>query len=127
MNPVTAKPIFDSKRKSIGEPFVWLTSAGLAIGLAMIVCILSVIFTNGIRIFWPPAVAVFELEGESSDGFSGRAAGVIAKKQFKMVHDSENRKIEEWQIFLGNREVYGTSYKFFERSSIKDIRYPRIF
>ncbi|HOE68816.1 MAG TPA: phosphate ABC transporter permease PstA [Candidatus Omnitrophota bacterium] len=125
MNPVAAKPIFDSKRKSIGEPFVWLTSAGLAIGLAMIVCILSVIFTNGIRIFWPPAVAVFELEGESSDGFSGSAAGVLAKKQFKMVHDSENRKIEEWQIFLGNREVYGTSYKFFERSSIKDIRYPR--
>ncbi len=121
----TLKPLFDAKRKSSGEPFVWLTSTGLAIGLAMIVCILSVIFTNGIRIFWPATVAVFELKGEPLAGFSGRIAGVIAKRQFKIVHDPEEHKIEEWQIFLGNREVYGISYKFFEKSSIQEIQYPR--
>ncbi|OQA51357.1 MAG: Phosphate transport system permease protein PstA [Candidatus Omnitrophica bacterium ADurb.Bin292] len=125
MTLATAKPLFDKKGRSRGESFVWLTSTGLAIGLAMIVYILSVIFTNGIKIFWPPAVAIFELEGEPSDGFSGRIAGVIAKRQFKMVHDPEDHKIEEWQIFLGNREVYGTSYKFFDKSSIREIRYPR--
>ena len=41
-----------------GEPFVWLTSMGLGIGLLMVAGLLAVIVVNGVPVFWPGRVVV---------------------------------------------------------------------
>ena len=46
-----------------GEPFVWLTSMGLAIGLLMVVGLLCVIVINGLPVFWPGRVVSCQTQG----------------------------------------------------------------
>jgi len=57
--------------KAPGEPMVWLSSAGLAFGLLMIVGLLGLIFVNGIAVFWPDRVGQFELHTSSAYTFQG--------------------------------------------------------
>ena len=57
-----------------GEPLVWLNGGALALALAMIVGMLSLIFAQGVRTFWPqPLYAIQTLDGEVRLGELTRA------------------------------------------------------
>lgn len=119
--------LFSIKTRSPGEAFVWVTATGLAAGLVMIVLLLGLILCKGTEIFWPRAVAVLSLEGNAAreTGSTGRVAGIITKQQVKKTQDmSVGQEQQEWQLFLGNKEVYGMSYKFFDRKAIGKVVYP---
>ncbi len=45
-----------------GEPFVWLTSMGLGIGLLMVAGLLGVIVMNGLPVFWPGRAVTVKLK-----------------------------------------------------------------
>ncbi|QXD23012.1 phosphate ABC transporter permease PstA [Opitutia bacterium ISCC 51] len=122
---------FAKKEKSSfpDEIAVWFSSLGLCLGLVMILGLLSVIAYNGITVFWPKRVAEIQLSSESVEDFSGRekAAGIIVSKQVVTNDRSLDTAIaprEEWQLFLGNKDVFGFSYKFFNRSEIHSVSYP---
>jgi len=120
--------LFDKKTKPQGEPFVWVTGTGLALGMAMIVFLLGLILVKGSEVFWPRGVAVVELIGPAASeiGRTGRMAGIITKQQVKKVQDPDGAyEARELQFFLGNKDVYGISFKFFDKDSIKEIRYPK--
>jgi phosphate transport system permease protein len=120
--------LFDRKTKPYGEPFVWVTGTGLAIGMAMIVFLLALIFVRGIDVFWPKRVASIRLEGPAAFEFgkTGFVAGVITKQRIKSNYDREGAHPEvEWQIFLGNKDIYGASFKFFDAASIAAVSYPK--
>jgi phosphate transport system permease protein len=124
----TPKSIFDKKTKPRGEPFVWVTATGLAIGMGMIVFLLGLILVKGTEVFWPREVAVIHLNGSvaSELGSTGRVAGIITKKREKRIQeDGEEQKVREWQMFLGNKDVYGISFKFFDKNSIGEVRFPK--
>ena len=119
--------LFDKKTKPQGEPFVWVTGTGLAVGMAMIVLLLGLIGVKGSEVFWPREVAAIELAGPAAKeiGNTGWVAGIITKKQAKKVQDPEGVHEErEWQLFLGNKDVYGLSFKFFDKNSIAKVVYP---
>jgi phosphate transport system permease protein len=120
--------LFDKKTKPQGEPFVWVTGTGLAVGMAMIVFLLGLVLIKGTEVFWPREVAVIELIGPAASelGSTGRIAGVITKQQDKKYQDSVGAHVaREWQLFLGNKDVYGISFKFFDKESLGEVRYPK--
>lgn len=60
-----------------GEPLVWLNGGALALALAMIVGMLSLIFGQGVSTFWPqPLYAIHTLDGEVRLGELTRADAV---------------------------------------------------
>ena len=70
----------DLKQRPAGEPMVWLTAMGLALGTVMVVCLLWVIFVNGITVFWPKPVYQLELDANSTHRVSAETnvfAGAI--------------------------------------------------
>lgn len=123
--PVTQKPK--------GEIYVWLTSMGLAVGLAMILFLLGLIFLNGITVFWPKPVAQIQLTEDAQQYRGSRTiAGIVVAEQARDVRDLTPEQLEstdpadrrEKQIFIGNRDVYGAAFAFFNLGDIAAVSYP---
>jgi phosphate transport system permease protein len=120
------KPAF-SKDRPIGESFVWFTSMGLAIGLIMVVFLLFLIISNGIKVFWPDQTAVIKLKDGSKDliNNSQYVAGNILKKQERMGSTGSANPQQEIQIFIGNKDIYGLGFKFIDEKDIAEIKHPK--
>ena len=111
------------------EIAVWFSSLGLCLGLVMIAGLIGVIAYNGIAVFWPSRVAELELTSSNIEGLEGqvKVAGIITSQQ--VVSNSRSLSAptasrEEWQLFLGNKDVFGFSYKYLDRSEIGSLTYP---
>lgn len=117
--------------KPIGESWVWMTSLGLAVGLTMIVGLLGMIVWNGLEVFWPKPVVRLELRAASEAGIDGAPAfgGKIVKRQHKPVRqlDSAGNPLppaQEYQLFVGNKDAYGFSYKYVDVADVAEITQP---
>jgi len=104
-----------------GEPLVWLCSAGLALGVLMVVFLLGLIFLEGITVFWPKQVVEIHLKENSSArlGDEPVIAGVVVKKQNNIHQGSQ-----EWQILTGNKDVYGAMFKYVSVSDFDNVTRP---
>ncbi|MGA1204471.1 MAG: phosphate ABC transporter permease PstA [Opitutales bacterium] len=104
-----------------GEALVWLCSAGLALGVLMVVSLLGLIFREGITVFWPKQVVEITLrEGSSARlGEAPRISGVVVKKQH-----NERLGSEEWQFLTGNKDVYGSMFKYVDTADFKSVNQP---
>ena len=111
---------------SFGEPMVWTTAMGLTVGLVMVVSLLVLILFNGATAFWPKPVVYLELAAESQArlGDSPLLAGEVAKQQRKTVQVASRREQIEWQLFVGNKERYGLSFRYVDAADIVARRYP---
>ncbi len=117
-----------------GETYVWVTGMGLTIGLVMILFLLGLILRNGIGVFWPRRVAEVTFREERDTRFREglRTLGVILLEQDRDIRDLTPEQIEspdpadrrEKQLFIGNRDVYGQSFAFFNAGNIAAIDYP---
>lgn len=135
MNSQTNHPGRSGRIKTPGEPFVWFTSMGLAMGLLMVVFLIALIVRNGIGVFWPDEVAVIQLRPGSNAGINGSQtlAGRIVKKQEKIIQivskdekgTDRTTKDVEWQLYLGNKDIYGLGFKFIDYKDIADVKYPK--
>jgi phosphate transport system permease protein len=131
MNP--RHPSSDRTRPA-GETFVWVTGMGLTIGLLMILCLLGLIFFNGITVFWPKRVALVEFREESPTRFHGSTvvAGVITQEKEIDARDLDAAALadlnpdmrREKQLFVGNRDAFGVSFAFFRLRDIERVSYP---
>ncbi len=123
------KPFFSTTYKPIGESWVWVTSMGLAIGLTMIVFLLGMIVYNGLGVFWPKPVASLELREGSDAGIRGSNtfAGEIVKLQTKKVAavGSTEPPGQEYQLFVGNKDAYGFTFKYIDADQIAAVTYPK--
>jgi phosphate transport system permease protein len=115
-----------------GEVFVWITAVGLALGLAMILFLLGLIFVNGITVFWPKAVALLELREGAEFRGSRTVAGVVMLEQERDERDLSEEQLanpdldarRETQLFIGNRDAYGMAFRFFGLGEIESVSYP---
>jgi phosphate transport system permease protein len=115
-----------------GEPFVWGTAMGLAVGLVMIVYLLGLIVVSGYDAFWPKRVASLELIAGSNARLhdAPTLAGEIVKQQPKVMRtlskQSEDDDIRhtEWQLFLGNKDAYGMGFRYVDYADIARVSYP---
>ncbi len=102
---------------------------GLAVGLLMIVYLLGLIVANGFGAFWPKRVAQLELK----DGSAARLrnapllAGEVVKQQRKTARtqpSATGAADTEWQLFVGNKDAYGLSFRFVDYADIIEVTYP---
>ena len=111
---------------SSGEPMVWTTAMGLTVGLLMVVSLLVLILFNGITAFWPKRVVYLELAGESQArlGDSPVLAGEVVKRQVKTARAASQSEQIEWQLFVGNKERYGLSFRYVDATDIVAQGFP---
>lgn len=104
-----------------GKIAVWLSSAGLSLGLVMIVALLGVIAYNGLSVFWPKRVVQVEFNPQSASDLGSRSvvAGIVTAQKTK-----PQESVEEWRLFLGNKDQYGIAYTYFDRSSLLKVTQP---
>ncbi|MCW0219941.1 MAG: ABC transporter permease subunit [Prosthecobacter sp.] len=96
-----------------GEIKVWLTAAGLTVGLIMISGLLLLIAANGLSVFWPDPVAVYTLKIGDQET---KIAGSLVKTQERRKPDGSYTT--EHQIFTGNKDVYNLGFRFIDDSAI---------
>jgi phosphate transport system permease protein len=104
-----------------GESLVWLCSAGLALGVLMVVSLLGLIFWEGITVFWPKAVVQITLSEDSPAklGAEPTIAGVVVKKQTNV-----RKGTEEWQLLTGNKDAYGAMFKYVDVDQFQSLEKP---
>lgn len=106
-------------RSRKGEPLIWLTAAGLTFGVAMAAGLLLLILVKGASSFWPNRIDVFEVRaGDAVERYAGYVTQEAEKK------DLQGKTHEEIQIFRGNKELYGESFKYLGRDDIQDTARP---
>ncbi len=110
-------PQLKANGRPAGEPMVWLTSMGLAIGLAMVFFLLWVIVSNGAAVFWPKRIHAWSCE---IDGRQEVVWGELARVQTKKVGGGE-----EMQVFTGNRDALGSSFRFIDLAAVKSDELPQ--
>lgn len=121
------------KSKPSGEAYVWLTSWGLALGIAMVIFLLLVIIQNGLSVFWPKEVAQVEMVENSPEivGSSGVFYGTISMERTKLsakqdsTVDPNSASMQEYQFFTGNKDFYGLMYRFVTKDQVSSISYPK--
>ncbi|MDP3921200.1 MAG: phosphate ABC transporter permease PstA [Candidatus Omnitrophota bacterium] len=124
---------FGTGNKPTGEPFVWCAAMGLTLGLTLIVSLMGLILVKGVAVFWPDRAVVLELKPGSTARLGGSEylAGVVTKEQkilrrAKDISGGEDagRERMEWQLFLGNKDIYGISFKYVDYADISRTAYP---
>ena len=93
---------------------MWLTAAGLTVGILLTVGLLGLVLVKGFQSFWPSRMVVLEVEGAA--GESTEVAGYIVQERSRRT--LEGTKVDEVQLFRGNRELFGEKFVFIDRSSI---------
>ena len=106
-------------RSRKGEPLVWLTAAGLSIGVTLVVGLLLLVMVKGIGSFWPRQLVMIE---STHAGEAITTAGFIVQERER--RDSEGVQHEEIQVFRGNRELNGDTFVFIDRAEIKSTSQP---
>ena len=95
-----------------GEPWVWVTAAGMTLVMLMTVGFFSIIVINGLSALWPRDVAqILTTEGKV-------IAGEIIKKEFR--HD----KLYRLQLKTANRDISGYDFKWINADIISKTSYP---
>jgi len=92
-----------------------MCSMGLSIGLVMVIGLLALILQQGIPVFWPGDVAVLTMKDGTKIG------GEIVKRQ----KSKTQANTVEWQLFTGNRDAYGYSFKYVNAADVVQTEYPR--
>lgn len=106
-------------RSRKGEPFVWLTAAGLTIGVILTLGLLGLVVVKGLETFWPGRLEVLTVDkGGQSETIAGYEVQERARR------DLDGTTHEEVQIFRGNRELYGEKFVFLDRSDIRESEQP---
>jgi phosphate transport system permease protein len=128
-----ATELQESRQRSAGEPFVWVTSVGLSIGVLMVVGLLAVIASSGAKVFWPKRVVQITLDAASGADFQGgkQFAGVLIKSQPRIVQtapgaatEHEGRPLRESQFYVGNKDAYGFNFSYLHEEAIAQREYP---
>jgi phosphate transport system permease protein len=122
------------RRQMAGEPYVWFTGMGLALGLVMVLYLLGLIVANGFQAFWPKRVVLVTLEAESKARINDTnvLAGEIVKRRQKTARALSRTETDsaqtgervEWQLFLGNKDAYGFGFRYVDYDDIAQTAYP---
>ncbi|MCS7091489.1 MAG: phosphate ABC transporter permease PstA [Verrucomicrobiota bacterium] len=120
---------FGQSVRAPGEPWVWFTAVGLTVGLAMILALLALVLVEGLKAFWPRRVVEISLrptgtETEPSRVLVGERIRVRPKATLQGSDRAANPAHREWQLFLGNKDVFGLSFRYVDVADIAAVRQP---
>lgn len=106
-------PFATTGRSRRGEPWIWLTAAGLALGVVMALGLFLLILFKGSASFWPKRIDLMEV---SVDGKTELIAGYVTQETER--RDGDGKLHEEIQVFRGNKDLNGEAFKYIDRTSI---------
>ena len=113
-----AKNFATTGRSRKGEPWVWLTAAGLTLGVAMALGLFLLIFIMGAASFWPRRIDVMDVSrAGSSEKIAGYLIQETARRDAQGVH-------QEIQVFRGNKDLTGEAFVFIDRAAIRATTRP---
>lgn len=96
------------------EPAVWLSAAGLAVGLFMIAGLLLLVAVKGLAVFWPRDVWLLSVRAD--DGGTERFAGSLVRVAEQRGPDQGG--VVEHHYFTGNKEVHRLAFRRVELTRI---------
>ncbi len=103
----------------LGEPKIWLTALGLTAGIGMIAFLLGLILVNGVAVLWPKTIIQFKHQPDGKI-----LAGEIRKHQIR--RDSATGSIiDEYLLFLGNKDATGSAFRYIDAHAIQEITEPK--
>lgn len=114
-----AKTFATTGRSRKGEPWVWLTAAGLTLGVVMALGLFLLILVKGTSSFWPRRIDLMEV---SKGAAIEKIAGYITQETER--RDAQGKLHEEIQVFRGNKDLNGEAFVYIDRSSIKATSRP---
>ncbi len=115
----STNPFSTTGRSRNGEPMVWLTAAGLTIGVLMALGLFLLILIKGTTSFWPARIELMEV---SSDGKTENIAGYVTQETSRK--DLDGTMHEEIQVFRGNKDLNGEAFKYIDRKDILKTSRP---
>lgn len=92
----------------------------------MIIGLFSLIVVRGLHVFWPKNIATYHLkeDAKSKMGPNAVLSAIEVKKVQKKLAGAEEGPAE-FQIFIGNKDVYGLPFKFLPEAEIARIEYEK--
>ena len=118
-NAPPSAPFATTGRSRRGEPWIWLTAAGLTLGVAMALGLFLLILVKGAWSFWPRRIDLMEV---SNNGVVEKIAGYVTQESER--RDAEGILHEEIQVFRGNKDLSGEAFKFIDRAHILKTSQP---
>ncbi|MCH2175681.1 MAG: phosphate ABC transporter permease PstA [Lentisphaeria bacterium] len=113
------------KTKIKGESYIWLNAMGLSLGIIMIVFLLGLIVKEGLTVFWPKKV--YQIETTDNQTIVGERVSIGTKINTEIIDASADRKVREWYIYQGNKDLTGQSFRYLEESKVKSTSFPEAF
>jgi len=116
-----------------GEPYVWGTGAGLAVGVIMIVGLLTLVVYNGVLTFWPKRVVKITMTdgkvvlGEVTRGETYRVApGTLETlpEKGKAAIRAKDGYAHRRLIKRGNYDLYGDDFVWVSDYDVATEEYP---
>jgi phosphate transport system permease protein len=104
----------DPSPRPRAESAVWLSAAGLAVGLFMIAGLLVLVAVKGLAVFWPRDVWLVSVRAD--DGGTERFAGSLVRVVEQRGPDRGGTV--EHHYFTGNKEVYRLAFRRVEAARI---------
>lgn len=115
-----------------GSPWIWLNAGAVAISMIMVIGLLIFIAIRGLGHFWPGQIlqATYTLPGEEPVVIAGEITDtemVPARQLEAMGIVLPEGKLEAKRILLkvGNRDVYGSDFRWVLEQNLSDITYPK--
>jgi len=103
-----------------GDPLVWFTGSALGICILMIGGLILVILANGLSFFWPQALEQVTLK----DG--GVFLGELSNREaIPNPGHPDHLKRHRILLRLGNRDLYGFDFKWFDEDQIAKRERPK--
>lgn len=117
----------NANNKPDGEPLIWLMSLGLTLGLVMVFGLLAVILVNGFKTFWVSPIQEIRIKADSEFEVGGKklAVGQIRTVQKILGQRYSDEQGYEWQLLVGNKEVFGYGFKYFPISDFESVQQPK--
>lgn len=116
----SVKAFATTGRSRKGEPLVWLTAGGLAIGVVMALGLFLLILVKGAASFWPKRIELFEVKrGDQTERIAGYVTEVQTRK------DSSGKEVDEIQIFRANKDLNGEAFIYIDSKDIISRSTPK--
>ncbi len=113
-----SKTFTTTGRSRKGEPWVWLTAAGLTFGVAMALGLFLLILIKGASSFWPRRIDLMEVSnGAAVEKIAGFVTQETERRDVSGVH-------EEIQVFRGNKDLNSEAFKYIDKSAVKSVSRP---
>lgn len=104
-------------RRQSGETRIWLTGMGLLLGLLMVACLLLLVLTQGLAVFWPAKIETVTIKADAEGAPPLVLLAEVTREQSRKLPGEETER-EEVQLFLGNRELTGQAFRFVDKRNV---------